>query len=113
MVGFARAHGIDAVRCVAINEVLTDGTIHNDSARLWPQTERLKAALTRLRRTGDPAERDEAVNAYGALKFYWATPVKGDGTWVEEPAPGSSLYHITCALAELIDTTAGREVKDG
>jgi hypothetical protein len=87
LVGFARANGIDAVRCVAINEVLTDGTIHNDSARLWPQTERLKAALTRLRRTGDPAERDEAVNAYGALSFYWATPVKGDGTRVEEPAP--------------------------
>lgn len=112
LVGFARLHGIDPERGVAINEVTTDGTIHNAEARLWPQTERLKVALARLRRTGETAERVEAQAALAGLVKYFGVPRRGawrdklraDGLWVEEPAPGSSFYHITCALAELSDT---------
>ncbi len=115
MAGFARRHGLDHSRGVAINEVLVDGSIRNPAARLWPQTERLKAALARYRRTGEHEERLEAAAAYAGLAKYFETPargawrdkLKGDGTWIEEPAPGSSLYHITCALAELIDTAEG------
>lgn len=111
MTRFARRHGLDPVRGVAINEVLTDGTIRNSAARLWPQTERLKAALARYKRTGESEERSEAAAAYAGLIQYFETPAQGawrdkllaDGSWVEEPAPGSSMYHITGALAELID----------
>jgi mannose/cellobiose epimerase-like protein (N-acyl-D-glucosamine 2-epimerase family) len=117
MAQFARRHGLDPVRGVAINEVLADGSVRNAAARLWPQTERLKAALARYRRTGSEEEKAEAAAAYGGLVKYFETPRRGawrdklqaDGTWVEEPAPGSSLYHITCALAELIDTASSRE----
>ena len=109
MAAFARRHGLDPVRCVAINEVLTDGRVRNAAARLWPQSERLKAALARYRRTG---EEDEL---YAGLVKYFETPRRGawrdklkpDGSWVEEPAPGSSMYHITSALAELLDTAGG------
>jgi mannose/cellobiose epimerase-like protein (N-acyl-D-glucosamine 2-epimerase family) len=112
MAGFGRRHGLDPVRGVVVNEVLTDGSIRNASARLWPQTERLKAALARYRRTGSDEEKAEAAAAYAGLVKYFETPTRGvwrdkleaDGSWVEEPAPGSSMYHITCALAELIDT---------
>ncbi len=114
LVGFARRQGVDPRRGVAINEVTTDGAIRNADARLWPQTERLKAALARLRRTGETAERVEAQLALAGLVKYFDVPKRGawrdkwraDGSWIEEPAPGSSLYHITCALAELCDTTA-------
>jgi mannose-6-phosphate isomerase len=113
LVAFARQYGVDSQRGVAINEVMTDGAIRNADARLWPQTERLKAALARLRRTGEAAERLEAQAALAGLISYFDAPTPGvwrdkwraDGSWVEEPAPGSSLYHITCALAELSDTT--------
>ena len=112
MTRFARRHGLDRERGVAINEVLTTGAIRNPAARLWPQTERLKAALARFRRTGDEEERSEATEAYAGLAKYFDTPARGawrdklkaDGAWIEEPAPGSSMYHITGALAELIDT---------
>ena len=98
MARFARRHGLDHVRGVAINEVLVDGSIRNPAARLWPQTERLKAALARCRRTGEHEERMEAAAAYAGLVQYFETPARGawrdklraDGTWVEEPAPGSS-----------------------
>ena len=109
---FARRFGIDASRGVAINEVQTDGAMHDPTARLWPQTERLKAALARRRRTNSPEESDEAARAYSGLKLYLATPTPGtwrdklqsNGAWVDEPSPASSFYHITCALSELIST---------
>ncbi|MFG1395031.1 AGE family epimerase/isomerase [Xanthobacter agilis] len=115
LTAFGRAHGIDPVRGIAINEVTTAGVVHKATARLWPQTERLKVALARLRRLGTAAEAEEARRAYAGLKLYLDMPVPGtwqdvsnpDGTWVDMPAPGSSLYHITCALAELIDTVEG------
>lgn len=116
LTAFGRAHGIDPVRGVAINEVTTAGAVHKATARLWPQTERLKVALARLRRLGTQDEAEEARRAYQGLKLYFDMPVPGtwqdvsnpDGSWVEMPAPGSSLYHITCSLAELIDTVEGR-----
>lgn len=116
LVAFGRRWGIDPIRDVAINEVRLDGSVRKATARLWPQTERLKVALARLRRTGDPREADEARRAYRGLKRYLAMPVPGtwqdvmdpDGSFVPMPAPGSSLYHITCAMAELVDTVEGR-----
>jgi len=121
LVRFGRRHGLDAERGVAVNEVGTDGSIRNPSARLWPQTERLKAALARHRRTREAEERVEAAEAYAGLVRYFDTPARGawrdklkpDGEWVDEPAPGSSLYHITCAMAELIDAAQANEDGSG
>lgn len=116
LTSFARRVGIEARRGVAINVVLTDGSRLDANARLWPQTERLKAALARYRRTGHAEECDEALAAYDGLALYLDTPRTGtwrdklqaDGSWVEEPAPGSSLYHIVCAMAELLECEKGR-----
>ena len=110
LTNFARGCGIDRARGVAINEVLTDGTTRDAKARLWPQTERLKAAVARFRRTSSDTEAAEAVAAYRGLRQYLDVPVSGlwrdklkqDGAWVEELAPGSSLYHISCAYSELV-----------
>ncbi|PTQ09113.1 mannose-6-phosphate isomerase [Sphingomonas oleivorans] len=111
LVAFARGTGIDPERGVAINEVLTDGTVHDAKARLWPQTERIKAAAARLRRTGAPEEAAEAVAAVAGLEKYYDVTTPGlwrdklclDGSWLEELAPGSSLYHISCAYLELAE----------
>ena len=112
LVSFARTHGIDAQRGVMVNEVLLSGVIKNATARLWPQTERLKAALSRARRINRKAELAEAVDAFDGLSLYLDTPTPGtwrdklhaDGSWQAEPAPGSSLYHITCSFVELVHT---------
>lgn len=114
LAGFARAHGLCARRGVAISEIATDGAVRNGDARLWPQTERLKAALARYQRTRDAAEAEEAQAAFAGLFKYldapwrgvWRDKLRADASWIDEPAPGSSLYHITCALAELSDTAA-------
>jgi mannose/cellobiose epimerase-like protein (N-acyl-D-glucosamine 2-epimerase family) len=109
LTAFARAHGICANRGVCINEVLIDGSVHDATARLWPQTERIKAAAIRHRRTGSEAEAAETSSAIRGLAQYYEVPVRGlwrdklrvDGSFIDELAPGSSLYHIACAYGEL------------
>lgn len=112
LVAFARAHGIDRARNVAFNETDLQGSPRDTGARLWPQAERMKAALARWRRTRDPGEAAEAASAYAGLKQYldapgpgqWRDKLKPDGTFVEEPSPASSFYHIVSGLSELIRT---------
>lgn len=104
--------GVDIERGVAVDEMWDDMRIKSPRARLWPQTERLKAGLL-LAQTENAAARDayldDARMAAAALWSYLQMPVDGlwrdkmreDGSFVEEPAPASSLYHIVAAIAEL------------
>ncbi|HWA21441.1 MAG TPA: AGE family epimerase/isomerase [Caulobacterales bacterium] len=93
---------------VAVDEMLLGGGMVSARARLWPQTERLKAALARLEDGSGDAE--AVVNAYDKLALYLDAPAPGlwrdrmneDGSFVDEPAPASSFYHIAVALDELI-----------
>jgi mannose-1-phosphate guanylyltransferase/mannose-6-phosphate isomerase len=99
----AGLQGLDRVRNVAVNELWDDLSVRDAGARLWPQTERLKAALW----LGDD---DEAVAAAEGLARYLDAPARGawrdklraDGSFVEEPAPASSFYHLIQALLPLI-----------
>ena len=107
---FARRHGICPTRDVAINEVRLDGAVLDYDARLWPQTERLKAAVGRFKLVPSEDEADQIVRAYRGLSRYFSTPVVGSwwdrmdasGKFAQGPAPASSFYHIVCALNELI-----------
>jgi mannose/cellobiose epimerase-like protein (N-acyl-D-glucosamine 2-epimerase family) len=108
--GFARKFGLCADRGVAINEVSATGEIIDARARLWPQTERLKSAVSRYRRTGAAEDEAEIVAAYTGLERYFDPSVPGiwwdkldeQGRPLDEPAPASSLYHIVCGLSELL-----------
>jgi mannose/cellobiose epimerase-like protein (N-acyl-D-glucosamine 2-epimerase family) len=112
LVAFARSTGIDRTRGVAVNATNLDGIVEDPAARLWPQTERMKAALARFRRTRDMGEAREAVAAFAGLQRYFDTPVEGlwrdvmrrDGSFVDQAAPASSFYHIVCGIADLIAT---------
>jgi mannose-6-phosphate isomerase len=105
-------HGIDPKRGVAVFELLDDLSVNDAKARLWSQTEWLKAALILARSaSGDERQRylADAIAAAKALMLYFDTPITGlwrdkllaDGSWVDEPAPASSFYHIIDALRVL------------
>ena len=102
--------GIDGLRGVAIDELDDRLALRSARARLWPQTERLKAALI----LGDVAPPDHAVRALKGLQIYleptglWRDKQEPDGRFIEEPAPASSLYHIAAAWLQLRDSTGGR-----
>jgi mannose/cellobiose epimerase-like protein (N-acyl-D-glucosamine 2-epimerase family) len=112
LIELGERHGVDPRRGVAITSLLSDYSVRDPVARLWPQTERLKAACIAAEHTGQPEYWAMATSAARGLLKYLDVPLRGlwrdkmlvDGTLVEEPAPGSSFYHIVCAIAELEHT---------
>ena len=100
------AHGVDPSRGVAFNALHQDFAPLDPVARLWPQTERIKAALVLA---GEDRVEQVAAACAGLKRYVEVTPaglwrdrLKPDDTFVEEPAPASSFYHIVCALHELL-----------
>jgi len=99
--------GFDPARNVAMNALADDLSVRDVGARLWPQTEHLKAALA----LGD---RDAALQGASGLAAYLETPARGvwrermraDGSFIEEPSPATSFYHLYLAIREL-ERTAG------
>jgi mannose/cellobiose epimerase-like protein (N-acyl-D-glucosamine 2-epimerase family) len=107
LIEIAEEHGVR--RGVAINSMLDDFSVHDGAARLWPQTERVKAAALAARVTHDDCYWESAASAANGLLRYLNTDVRGlwydrltpEGTFIREPAPASSFYHIVAAIAEL------------
>jgi mannose-6-phosphate isomerase len=107
-------HGIDPVRNVTINALNHRLAPLDPSARLWPQTERIKASLLAAELApGDREHRlSRAIDGIVGLKRYllpngtWRDKMNSDGQFFEEPAPASSLYHIVGAIAEVTRATA-------
>lgn len=120
MIELAEDHGVDADRGVAVDALLDDLSPHVTSARLWPQTERLKAASLAAEVTGDPKYWAIAVGAAQAVERYLQTPVAGlwshrmteTGAFIDEPAPASSLYHIVLAI-DVLDGCLQRTTPGG
>jgi mannose/cellobiose epimerase-like protein (N-acyl-D-glucosamine 2-epimerase family) len=94
--------GVDAVREVAVNALWDDFSVRDGAARLWPQTEHLKAAVL----LGDKAQ---GLRAARGLAQYLEVPARGawrdklmaDGRFLDEPAPATSFYHLMVAILEL------------
>jgi mannose-6-phosphate isomerase len=77
LLDLAEERGVDSRRGVAINALLADGTVHDGQARLWPQTERLKAACLAWEITRTPRYRTAAEQAATTLQRYLETPLPG------------------------------------
>jgi mannose-6-phosphate isomerase len=94
---------------VAVNALLDDFSIHEASARLWPQTERLRAVALAARLFGGAGYWKMTVAAAAGLQRYLKTPLPGvwydqllpNGEFVEGPVPAGNLYHIVGAIEEL------------
>ncbi|GAB2187230.1 AGE family epimerase/isomerase [Roseibium sp. LAB1] len=110
----AWTYGIDESRGVAFMSLNDDFSVRDPMARLWGQTEWIKAAIA-LAKVSTGTEQDaylaDIPEAVRALQIYfadvpaglWRDKLAPDGTFVDEPAPASSLYHIVCAISELHD----------
>lgn len=113
MIDLGEQLGVDPVRGVAINALGTDGRWRDANAKLWPQTERIKAWVTRAELAEQNASPEEAGQALArataamqALQRYLDHPVAGawhesldaQGQWQAQDTRASSLYHIVYAL---------------
>ena len=105
-------YGVDKKRGLAF-------MAHNDEfvpidsfARLWSQTERVKAHVRSALIESDAILKDQSIlmaqTALKGLLRYFDTPIKGlywdridpQGNIINESSPSSSLYHIICAIDE-------------
>lgn len=106
---FARVNGLDAGTGAVIDAIDHAGAPRDTGHRLWPQTEAIKAHISRIP-AGDGDARDRIddgiaalfrVHLDGAAEGAWREHVAADGSLRRDTLPASSLYHLTLAAAEL------------
>ncbi|ESQ80759.1 AGE family epimerase/isomerase [Asticcacaulis sp. YBE204] len=114
LVEIAETFGTDHDRNVTMFELWDDFSPKDRKARLWAQTERMKAYVALSSVAASPDEKagyiETLITAAEGLELYLDTKVAGlyldkmnpDGTFVDEPAPASSLYHIICGIDEML-----------
>jgi mannose/cellobiose epimerase-like protein (N-acyl-D-glucosamine 2-epimerase family) len=97
--------GISPDTDLVVDALDDDLSVARASSRLWPQTERLRAALSL---EADPAVRiREACSAAAAIDRYllpsglWRDAPSGPQVALDHSAPASSFYHILGAIVAL------------
>lgn len=97
----------EATGCL-VDEGDASGNIRRNSRRLWPQTEMAKAWIAQAE-SGEAGAAEEARAALVRLeRHYLSHPVRGgwydqfdrDGKSLVDTIPGSSFYHVLCAVTE-------------
>ena len=107
LIDVAETHGIHGG--VAVNVLVSDSSIHDGSARLWPQTERLRAGALAARLCGETRYWKMTADAATSLLRYLDTEVPGlwydrltpAGEFVRETVTAGNLYHIVGAVYEM------------
>jgi mannose/cellobiose epimerase-like protein (N-acyl-D-glucosamine 2-epimerase family) len=115
LIEIAEQHGVR--NGLAIDALLDDFSVYDANARLWPQTERLKATAFAASLTGEPHYWLSAVSAARGLLRYFETPTAGlwydrissAGVLNDVPAPASSFYHIVASIDVLTDALKDSE----
>ncbi len=112
LVEIAEDFGTDHGRNATVFELWDDFSVKDNKARLWAQTERMKAYVALQSIAATPEEKTgyvaKLIKGAEGLELYFDAPVRGlyrdkmnpDGSFVQEPAPASTLYHIICAIDE-------------
>lgn len=109
LIDLGERSGVEPSGGVTINAL--DGRLEpiDLAARLWPQTERLRATLLAARIAGEASLWSSASQAAAVMARYldmdiaglWRDQLTADGEFVVEPAKASSFYHIVGAALEL------------
>lgn len=104
--------GVDPATGLVYDSLLDDFSVRQATSRLWPQTERLRAALLLAATDASPAPRlEDAMGAARATEAYLDTPIAG--LWrdvadrfsqsASDPALASSFYHLVGGITALVD----------
>jgi len=105
--GHATAFGIDAATGLVRSLVQEDGKIVSSAARVWPQTEAVRALCCE-----DPegtkwpglvaaiTENLFAVHLPARLNGGWIDQINEDGQAAIDYMPASTLYHLVCAAID-------------
>jgi mannose/cellobiose epimerase-like protein (N-acyl-D-glucosamine 2-epimerase family) len=116
LIHLGEQHGICTTRGVALNQINHAFEVVDAQAKLWPQTERIKAWCALIQQAQAAGNEQAMARAFQgatlamrALQPYLNHPCPGlwqevmlpDGRFTSEPCRASSLYHIVCAIETL------------
>ncbi|MBL8546105.1 MAG: AGE family epimerase/isomerase [Hyphomonadaceae bacterium] len=107
---FAERHGVDPETRAVYDALNEDGSVLRSSSRLWPNTERMKAALGLFELDGrDPrgalaSSTDLIFGRYfaGNIPGLWTDQFDGDGKPMTTTTPASCVYHLFMAFSEML-----------
>lgn len=107
---FAERHGVDPATRAVYDLLNEDGTPLQRSSRVWPNTERIKAALALFELDGrDP--RGAVASSAGLIfgRYFadnrpglWTDQFDGDGKPLTTAVPASCVYHLFLAFSEML-----------
>jgi mannose/cellobiose epimerase-like protein (N-acyl-D-glucosamine 2-epimerase family) len=97
---FAERYGVNPSSSLVANSLWSDGAVADCGFRLWPQTERLKAVARRRPDRIPSALAALTRHVAGARPGLWIERMDATGRAIAEPAPATSLYHLTAALTD-------------
>lgn len=110
LVTFAEQHGVDRASGSTYNAIRDDGLPLDRGSRVWPNTERIKAAVALHESAGvDPWPAIEQSSQLLLSRYLGREPA---GTWMDafdatgqetaKVVPSSSLYHLVLAFSEIL-----------
>jgi mannose/cellobiose epimerase-like protein (N-acyl-D-glucosamine 2-epimerase family) len=103
LLGFADRFAVNPGTGLVVNGLWSDGAVQDAGHRLWPQTERLKAEARRKVAAADCLARALVAlgrHLEGARPGLWIERMDAGGKAGADPAPATSLYHLTTALTD-------------
>lgn len=110
LVHFAERHGVNPRTGAVYDRLTAQGDVSRASSRIWPNTERIRAALAMFELAGaDPRKPVSQAQRLiqdryfvGCLPGLWIDQVDGDGRPLTHIVPASCLYHIFAAFRDVL-----------
>lgn len=110
LVTFAETHGVDRTTGITFNSVRDDGAPLDRGSRVWPNSERIQAAVAMFELDGrDPRPIFEQSGRLLLDRFLahvpsgtWIDAIDADGRPQSDKVPASTLYHLVIAFAEML-----------
>jgi mannose-6-phosphate isomerase len=100
LLAFADAHGLHPVTGDLIDTVASDGTVLAYTARLWPQTERLRVVHLFQQPESSRSRAIGSVAAFLHPDGLWHERRDATGRFQAGPSPASSLYHLATGILD-------------
>jgi mannose/cellobiose epimerase-like protein (N-acyl-D-glucosamine 2-epimerase family) len=97
---FAERHGVSPANGSIVNGLRSDGAISDAAFRLWPHSERLKAVARYAPERFPGALAALARHLAGGHSGLWIERMDAEGHPIAEPAPATTLYHLTAAFTD-------------
>jgi mannose/cellobiose epimerase-like protein (N-acyl-D-glucosamine 2-epimerase family) len=110
LIRFAEDHGVCPHNSLTFNTVRDDGEVMDAGSRVWPNTERMKAAVANFELVGkDPRSVFESCVGVLFQRFLirdpaaiWIDRLDADGRVAVDHVPTSTLYHVILAFTEML-----------